>query len=829
MNWSNAAFAESVSLWLLDFYLLATLLLGLAFLGLRWVRQPVHRLTVAWIVTIELAALAGVCALPGWPKISLVAVIPTQAALPPAESVTGIPGEPPALPHGVTLERHGASDTPRRDQAAADRKSATTASSEAPAFSDLHWGSALPFLPALVTGGFLVGVGLVGLWLGWGAVATVLLCRRATAAPPALAAELAKIVGDGPPPRLLLSRRIGNAAALGVLRPTILLPYGLAEAGPPRSLRAVLKHEWAHIRKHDLWVLALERCLLTVLFAHPLYWWLRRRIRDDQEAVADALAAQENRNDYAEELLHWVRLTVNLSAVHAAAAAGIWESSSQLTRRIAMLLDETFRVQTAASRRWKYRASALLLLLGAAFSLVTLQPDRSTAEQSPPPEPTKRSKPTEEPAGESRIIPTVENRAASRGNPRREQTKNGLPIRIAGHCLDGKGKPVDDAEVLLFRIDWEVVSQRQMLSMRSDGQGKFDFGLVPNIDKRDRGRIGIYRVIARSPGKATAWAEVPGPQTNAGELELLLSEPATFSGKVSDAHHKPVAGAEIWKGAFYEPVAELASAKTDADGSFEIRDLQPFEPASPKNLGNITYAVASIMFRVRHPQYATKMLSVTRVPGSVEVTLEPPAVIEGRVVYGGTGSPAANVFVQTQGTTQHAFAQVLTDAKGRYRLDSLSSDNYNIWAKAEDWTVEAIDSFEAVAGQAKTAPDLRLVHGGLIVGRVIDKDTGLPVDPENDPRLTDQFHRPDVAFYGPSRPRSGAACETVPIQRDGSFRLRTALGKTWVYVRMGLVGEWSSECSVRGGNIYVAEDQTVEIEFRVRGDVRGPRPGDNQP
>ena len=65
----------------------------------------------------------------------------------------------------------------------------------------------------------------------------------------------------------------------------------LAKSSPPHTLRAVLLHEWAHIRHRDLWLLALGRCLLVVLFAHPLFWWLRRTIRSDQELLADAVAA----------------------------------------------------------------------------------------------------------------------------------------------------------------------------------------------------------------------------------------------------------------------------------------------------------------------------------------------------------------------------------------------------------------------------------------------------------------------------------------------------------------------------------------------------------
>ena len=74
------------------------------------------------------------------------------------------------------------------------------------------------------------------------------------------------------------------------------------------SLRMLLAHEWAHIRRGDLWLLAASRLLLVVLFAHPLYWLLRRRLRFDQELMADAEAAAIcGRQEYAETLFAWAR------------------------------------------------------------------------------------------------------------------------------------------------------------------------------------------------------------------------------------------------------------------------------------------------------------------------------------------------------------------------------------------------------------------------------------------------------------------------------------------------------------------------------------------
>ena len=367
--------------WLADFYLLATLLLGLSFIGFRWIRQPVHRLAAAWIVIVELALLAIVCGLPGWPRISLVAQVPKEA-----------PAAVPAFPMDIPLEvQEGlASDDQRVGSAVR-----TTDSPHDRAFSPaVAVGSgvrttaptfALPAWPILVGGVFLLGAALVGCWLLWGAAATIVLCRRATAAPPALFAQLAEIVRNtraAPTAVEPADRQCGRLGRVAAGHPPALQ---LAQEGPPPSLRAVLLHEWAHIRNRDLWLLALGRFLLAILFAHPLYWWLRRKIRDDQELVADAMAAGESRPDYAEELLGWARLTTGLSPVRASAAVGLWEGPSQLTRRIATLLDETFCVQTAASRRWKYQAIGLLALLGLAGSLLTFQPARSAAQSAAPP------------------------------------------------------------------------------------------------------------------------------------------------------------------------------------------------------------------------------------------------------------------------------------------------------------------------------------------------------------------------------------------------------------------------------------------------------------
>ena len=361
--------------WLADFYLLATLLMFVAIIARRWIRQPAQRLTVHWIVAIELAVLAAVCAMPFWPRISLRGAVAEKSAV-----ETPIAAEDPiSVP--APLPRTAFPRLPRE-----------VPEFDAPAAPDADQPVVPPVSPPprwswleMAAASYLASAGLVAVWLIWGAVAATRACRHAENAPDSLREELARIVGDGcRAARLLVSSRVKTAVALGLRRPTILLPAGLLQEGSPQAIRAILTHEWAHIRNGDLWLLALGRCLLVLLFPHPLLWWLRRAIRGDQELLADAAAAGDNRPAYAEELLRLVRKTAYPSPIAATVAVGIWESSSQLSRRIAMLLDESFRVEPRTPRRWRYRALGLLVILGAACSPLTLQPARSAGQTNSP-------------------------------------------------------------------------------------------------------------------------------------------------------------------------------------------------------------------------------------------------------------------------------------------------------------------------------------------------------------------------------------------------------------------------------------------------------------
>jgi hypothetical protein len=235
----------------------------------------------------------------------------------------------------------------------------------------------------LAVGLFFAGAGLAIGWIALGAAQVRRLCRHGVVAPEALQALLRRVAGAAARcPRLLLHSRISQPVALGTIRPTVVLPARAATGVAEAHLEAVLAHEWAHIRRGDLWLLALSRWLMTLLFFHPLYWWLRRRIREDQEALADAAAAKvEGAIDYAATLLHWVRLGKKRRG--AAAALALWGKPSELKRRITMLLNPQFPVEPDCPGRWRLGAGGVVALGALALSVLSVRPLPSASAESP--------------------------------------------------------------------------------------------------------------------------------------------------------------------------------------------------------------------------------------------------------------------------------------------------------------------------------------------------------------------------------------------------------------------------------------------------------------
>jgi len=106
------------------------------------------------------------------------------------------------------------------------------------------------------------------------------------------------------PPRLLRSPDARMPFACGFTKPTIVLPTDCESWSADRR-RAVLLHELAHVKRHDLVGHTLGRIACAIYWFHPLVWTAARQLRNESERACDdlALSCGARASDYAEHLL----------------------------------------------------------------------------------------------------------------------------------------------------------------------------------------------------------------------------------------------------------------------------------------------------------------------------------------------------------------------------------------------------------------------------------------------------------------------------------------------------------------------------------------------
>ncbi|MEZ5966123.1 MAG: M56 family metallopeptidase [Planctomycetota bacterium] len=237
-----------------------------------------------------------------------------------------------------------------------------------------------------------VSIGLAS-WLVFGWLRLVVLVRRARPAPAELVALVARLEGPRRLPPLLVSRHAIRPFCAGVWRPVIVLPAALlsttSTCGDPRGRQiaaTVVLHELAHVRRGDPWRGLLFALALPALFAHPLFWWLRRGARRAAEMVADAEAARASggRAGYARALLDLVEHTRTVPSP-LVGAVFVFRQPSELTQRIEMLLSShDMSSRRAPTARTVCHSLGLALATAACIGVWGLAP-LAAQDPSPPP------------------------------------------------------------------------------------------------------------------------------------------------------------------------------------------------------------------------------------------------------------------------------------------------------------------------------------------------------------------------------------------------------------------------------------------------------------
>lgn len=194
---------------------------------------------------------------------------------------------------------------------------------------------------------------LLTMWLAWSALAVRRIVRNAhpldTQDWLAPLYEIADRLELDEPPTLLGSNDAKMPFACGFLKPTIVLPAS-CESWTLDRRRAVLLHELAHVKRHDLVGHTLGRMTCAVYWFHPLVWTAAKQLRSESERACDdlALSCGAKASDYAEHLLDIVT-SVRGDATPAVALA--MARRKEFEGRMLAILDPELRHSTPNRRQ----------------------------------------------------------------------------------------------------------------------------------------------------------------------------------------------------------------------------------------------------------------------------------------------------------------------------------------------------------------------------------------------------------------------------------------------------------------------------------------------
>src|SRR5579862_4010354 len=121
------------------------------------------------------------------------------------------------------------------------------------------------------------------------------------------------------------SARVRVPAAIGLLKPAVVIPEWVMRELSADEVNQILVHELAHLGRWDDWTNLAQQVIKAIFFFHPAVWWIDKKIALERESACDdiVLAEAASPRAYAECLTRLAeRSFLQRSVVLAQAALG---------------------------------------------------------------------------------------------------------------------------------------------------------------------------------------------------------------------------------------------------------------------------------------------------------------------------------------------------------------------------------------------------------------------------------------------------------------------------------------------------------------------------
>jgi beta-lactamase regulating signal transducer with metallopeptidase domain/thiol-disulfide isomerase/thioredoxin len=553
--------------------------------------------------------------------------------------------------------------------------------------------------------GFRWGNGLVSwLWSIWlagvlvltarlilGSLALARVVRRSLAVPDGIVGEcrtIAERLRCRGPVRVRRTSEIATPCLAGLRRPVLLLPERECEDGRPDDLRAILAHELAHARNHDLaWNLAAHVASILLWF-HPLVWRIRAAHAAECDAVCDAVAA-DLLGDVASYGRTLARLAVR--AAWPASAHGLaMARTSDVRRRLDALSRKVFR--SPLSRRRVMPAlcvGSLLLLLIGGFGV-------TYAGRSGDGNGTQVQKVTE---------PANDAPGAKSDDPARFAAKPKAGQLILQAVAAGTNEPIEGVSIS-YRGRFGEESQHATVITGEDGTAAIEWAPGATVH-----RLWFTASAPKLVPIHVSWSDERHP-LELPALKELRFEPGTLvGGIVRDEGGHPIVGATVEVNGLpteYEgsnSIFSIGETKTDARGRWSL-DI------APKDVSGVWVFAKDARYR---PRAGENVASLGR--DSV-IVLKKGLTVTGQVVDA-AGRPAkgarAEIGHDIWGTSAPT---ATTDEKGAFTLENCDRGPTIVTVQAEGFAPRIRD---VLVEERTPSVEIRLTEPASIVrGKVLD-------------------------------------------------------------------------------------------------------------
>ncbi|MEQ1830366.1 MAG: M56 family metallopeptidase, partial [Pirellula sp.] len=572
---------------------------------------------------------------------------------------------------------------------------------------------------------YLVGVGVLTVWLAIGLYVRNHLKRSSRPADPFVLEMMESIASDGSRhATILLSNKIDSPIMWGWFKPVIVLPEPFALAENKMQLKYCLAHEWSHIQQGDFLSFALAKVVGLICFYQPLFWWLKKHLELSQDFLADAFAASHNNDviQYADFLVSLARRRHQVSGV---AALCMVSGRTSLLCRVRMLVQRSSPLPMQANRFAMLSVLVLSITIALGLGAVRLTANPTTTPSSTP----------------------QENKGADNA---KEKTLP-APITYKGKVLErDTKKPIAGAVVIVSHQLSRDPKTEQWIELEktehtSDEQGNYSFTLPPE----QVGESSLYlEVNAKHPNYQ--------PKGDSGYAHSMIlknieqGDPPFF--ETIELHPgKPVA-IQVTEPDGKPSIGTRVLAYTKAPTTIRDWESGAFQDAVTDSSGNASIIAATPgdgVIWVMPKRFAPVAIRIGKEREPKDIRLVFGKAISG-VVLDAKGNPVSNVgvsadregdgeaadeFLKGNAVSGHIRAGVTTDKDGRFALYPLPAGTYRITVErsAHDSTEPTTRNadrrplehvfvpYKSVINDADPAPlELRAVPHVLIRGRFFD-------------------------------------------------------------------------------------------------------------